>query len=106
MPDDLALADYRRRVAEMYLAPPTEGARGCATFRAARDRLFREHPMSALAPADRAAFTGLRYFDYDERYRVPARVRPPAAGDDLVIEMGGEDGAVRCRRAASLETGF
>jgi uncharacterized protein (DUF1684 family) len=104
MREELELADYRRRVAEMYLAPPTEGAAGWAAFRAARERLFREHPQSALDPADRDAFTGLPYFDYDERYRVPARVTAPAEGGELAIDTGGDDGLLRCRRAARLVT--
>jgi uncharacterized protein (DUF1684 family) len=106
MREGLELADYRRRVAEMYLAPPTGGAQGWAAFRAARERLFREHPQSALDPAARAGFTGLPYFDYDERYRVPARLADPPDGGELVIDTGGPDGAIRCRREALLVTPF
>jgi uncharacterized protein (DUF1684 family) len=106
MREELELADYRRRVVEMHLAPPTEGAAGATAFRAARDRLFREHPQSALEPAARAGFAGLPYFDYDERFRIPARLTAPPDGDgaDLVIDTGGDDGVIRCRRVARLVT--
>jgi uncharacterized protein len=106
MPEGLELADYRRRVAQIYLDPPVRGAEGCASFRAARDRLFGEHPQSAIPPERRASFAGLAYFEYDEGYRVPARILDPPAGDDLVIDTGGPDGTLRCRREALLATPF
>ncbi|MEN3310052.1 MAG: uncharacterized protein V7603_6254 [Micromonosporaceae bacterium] len=106
MGEGLELADYRRRVAEMYLTPPVDGVEGWTAFRAARERLFRDHPQSALEPATRASFTGLPYFDYDRRYRVPARLAAPSDDAELVIETGGEDGAIRCRREARLVTPF
>jgi uncharacterized protein len=104
--EHLDLADYRRRVAAMYLQPPLDGAAGARAFRAARDRLFREHPQSALDPAARPALTGLPYFDYDERYRVPATLEPATADEPLEIDTGGADGVIRCRRVARLATPF
>jgi uncharacterized protein (DUF1684 family) len=44
---------------------------------------------------------GLHYFDHDPAYRVDARVEP-GDGSELVIDTGGEDGAVRYRRAGRL----
>ena len=44
---------------------------------------------------------GLSYFPHDPAYRVPARFEP-ADGSELVIDTGGEDGAVRYRRAGQL----
>ncbi len=96
-PDEIQLADYRRRVAQLYLSPPADGAAGALAFRAGREELFRTHPQSALDPGQR-----LRYFDYDDALRVPARLAPPTDDTELVIEMGGEDGAIRCRRVARL----
>ncbi|MEP7159261.1 MAG: DUF1684 domain-containing protein [Chloroflexota bacterium] len=43
-------------------------------MRAARDVLFRDHPQSPLPAAERAAFGGLAYFDYDPAYRFTAVV--------------------------------
>ena len=104
--DAFGLADYRQRVAAMYLAPPLDGAAGAAAFRAARDQLFREHPQSPLEPAARATFTGLRHFDYDDRYRVPATFVPHPDRSPCEIDTGGADGTVRCRRLGRLVTGF
>lgn len=70
-------------------------------FRAARDELFRAHPQSPIEPEERLRFTGLRYFEPDPAYRVRAQVEP-ADGGELVIDTGGEDGAVRYRRAGLL----
>ena len=106
MDDALALDDYRRRVVELYLAEPREGAAGAAAFRAGRDRLFREHPQSALDPAQRDRFRGLAWFPYDPAARAEARLDPPSAGDELAVDTGGEDGVVRYRRVARLATRY
>jgi len=94
----LDLVDWRRRVGDLYrLAGPDV----LASFRKRRDELFRTHPSSAIDESDRASFTGLRYFPLDPASRVEARFEP-GDGTELVIETGGEDGAVRYRRAGSL----
>ena len=75
----LALDDWRRRVALLYLSDPTEGEAGLAAFRRGRDQLFRDHPQSALDDRQRARFTGLAWFPYDPggRLRAPGvRARP------------------------------
>ena len=70
-------------------------------FRRGRDELFRSHPQSPIELDERATFAGLHYFDHDPSFRVRARVEP---GDrsELVIDTGGDDGAVRYRRAGKL----
>lgn len=99
-------ADYRRRVAQMYLAEPISGSAGWRAFREARDQLFREHPQSALEPQDRTTLDTLPFFEYDDRYRVPTTVVPAVGDEDLAIETGGEDGMLRYRRLARLGTPF
>jgi uncharacterized protein len=91
----LDLADWRRRVGDAYRLGSVEA------WRAARDRLFREHPESPFTPEERAAFTGLRWFPPDPAYRVAARVEP-GDGGLLDIDTGGEDGVIRYRRIGSL----
>ena len=94
----LDLVDWRRRVGDLYrIAGPDALIR----FRQGRDELFRTHPQSPLEPEDRAAFSGLHYFAPDPSYRVRARMEP-GDGSELVIDTGGEDGAVRYRRAGVL----
>jgi uncharacterized protein (DUF1684 family) len=94
--DLLDLVDYRRRVGDLYrLGGPDAVQR----WRAGRDELFRTHPQSPIE--DRESFQGLDYFDPDPAYRVRA-VLEPAGGEELLIDTGGEDGAIRYRRAGHL----
>lgn len=91
------LADYRARVAAMYLSDLD-----LAGFRAARDELFRTHPQSAIPPAARPAFKGLRYFPPDDAYVAQVPLRP--AEGTLEIATGGPDGVLRYHRAGVLDT--
>ena len=94
----LDLVDWRRRVGDLYR---TTGPDALSRFRAGRDELFRAHPQSPIEPEERAAFKALRYFEPDPSYRVRAALEA-GDGGELVIETGGEDGAVRYRRAGVL----
>ncbi len=91
----VALADWRRRVADLYadvraLAPETAWAR----WRAVRDTLFREHPQTPLEPERRKAFGGIDYFAYDPALRFTVALATPAARETLIVEAGG-DGRMR-----------
>ena len=94
----LDLVDWRRRVGDLYRIT---GPDALMRFRHGRDELFRSHPQSPIERDERASFTGLHYFAHDPAYRVEARFEP-GEGSDLLIDTGGEDGAVRYRRAGHL----
>jgi hypothetical protein len=94
----LDLVDWRRRVGDLYRIG---GPDALEEFRKGRDRLFKSHPQSPIEPEERASFTGLRYFPGDPVYRVNARMQA-GDGSELLIDTGGEDGAVRYRRAGEL----
>ena len=76
MHERLALADWRRRVAELYeeVRETPDPARAWERWRAVRNDLFRGHPQSPLPEAEREAFPGLPFFDYDPALRVLAKV--------------------------------
>ncbi len=93
----LDLVDWRRRVGDLYRL---RGPGALDEFRRGRDHLFRTHPQSPIE--DRAAFTGLDYFPSDPEYRVSATFEPEAEPSELVIDTGGDDGAIRYRRAGRL----
>lgn len=80
MSDYLELADWRRRVAEIYAAwrhsSESDPKLAAAQWRAQRDALFRTHPQSPLPVDQRARFGGLAYFDYDPAYRMTAVLEP------------------------------
>jgi len=79
--DRLDLADWRRRVSDLYARVRTEAAtdpeRAWRTWRETREWLFQEHSQSPVPVADRAAFKA-RHWPYDPRYRLEAAVQPPA----------------------------
>src|SRR5438445_7868320 len=101
IPDPVALldlVDWRRRVGDLYR---TSGPNAVETFRKGRDELFRSHPQSPIEPEERNAFMGLKYFPYDPAYRVSAQMLA-ADSSELLIDTGGQDGAIRYRRAGEL----
>ena len=94
----LDLVDWRRRVGDLYRL---SGPDALQRYRRGRDELFRSHPQSPIEPEERDSFAGLRYYEHDDAFRVLARVEA-GDGSELVIDTGGEDGAVRYRRAGAL----
>jgi len=94
----LDLVDWRRRVGDLYRI---SGPDAVTTFRHGRNELFRSHPQSPIEPDERGSFAGLHYFPHDPAYRLDARLEP-GDGSELLIDTGGEDGAVRYRRAGRL----
>src|SRR5712671_5796492 len=95
----LDLVDWRRRVGDLYRIHSPDAI---VRFREQRDELFRSHPQSPIEPDERASFEGLRYFPHDPAFRVQAHFEP-ADGSELLIDTGGDDGAVRYRRAGHLD---
>ncbi len=100
------LADWRERVAELYLAEPREGEAGFQAWRRARERLFLTHPSSALTARQRRLAGGLPWFAYEPAARVETRLGPAEPDGELAIDTGGEDGTVRYRRVGRLATPF
>jgi len=96
--DLLDLVDWRRRVGDLYRL---RGPDVLERFREGRDHLFKTHPQSPIEPEERESFRGLHYFPSDASFRVPARMEA-GDGSELLIDTGGEDGAVRYRRAGRL----
>jgi hypothetical protein len=94
----LELLDWRRAVSDLYRdIRATANPAACAAFRRAKDHLFRTHPQSPLDAAQKAAFNGLRYFDYDAAYRVTSKINTDVEPYTLDVELG-EDGHFRCTR--------
>jgi uncharacterized protein (DUF1684 family) len=95
-----SLLDWKRRVFALYaevreIEDPEVGWR---RWREVRDGLFSEHPQSPIPLAERGAFGGLPFFDYDPALRVLAE--PDAAEPRrLEIATSGEDPYVFTRFA-------
>lgn len=97
--DDLELADWRERVARLYLSDVD-----LTGFRAGRDELFATHPQSPIPVAERQDFAGVRYFPPNPEAVVEASLRP--ASGELRIDTGGPDGVIAYRRVAVAETSW
>jgi uncharacterized protein len=116
--DRLDLADWRRRISDLYAEVRTEAARdperAWKHWREIREALFRTHPQSPVIATARASFRA-SHWPYDPRYRLeaqlssitraganagaPAEPAPaPAFGGlslSLPISTGGEQGFAR-----------
>jgi uncharacterized protein (DUF1684 family) len=93
--NELALADWRRRVARLYanvrFLYPDDPVAAWQLWRSERESLFRDHPQSPLLPADRATFRG-RYWGYDARFAFEIEVQPdepPASAAAVGADPGG-----------------
>jgi uncharacterized protein len=97
--DRLSLADWRRRVSELYARIRTvaqDDPQGAwDDWRAEREALYRDHPQSPVPAADRAAFRSI-HFDYDPSLQFELAVTndepapdagPPAL--ELPVSAGG-----------------
>jgi uncharacterized protein (DUF1684 family) len=94
--DDLDLADWRERVARLYLSDVDLDG-----FRRGRDELFASHPQS---PTLTGNFAGLRYFPPNPATIVEAPLRP--AEGSIHIDTGGPDGVLDYRRVAIADTAY
>jgi uncharacterized protein (DUF1684 family) len=100
---ELELADWRRRVNELYAsvraaASPQDGH---AIWRAGRDGLFREHPQSPLAPGDPLRRSGIPVWPYDARLRFEVPLEPVTESVELSLPTGG-DGTTTMRLAGRV----
>jgi len=106
--DRLTLADWRRRVAALYVEvramAASDPAVALAHWRATREWLFREHPQSPLPLDQRAAFRS-RHFDHDPRLRFTVTVEPAPLPDPaaptLALPNSGSD-TLSFRRIGSV----
>jgi hypothetical protein len=85
--DRLALADWRRRMVELYgdvrERAATDPESAWHHWRTTRDALYRAHPQSPVPAADRAAFRG-NYWPYDPslRFEVDVALADPDGTPD------------------------
>ena len=90
--DRLSLADWRRRMSELYATvramAATDPEAAWAHWRSVREALFRTHPQSPIPAPDRATFEA-RHFPYDPalRFVVALAPAPPAGPDALALRL-------------------
>ena len=98
MSDTLDLADYRRRVTDLYteVRRSTDGEHAWTEWRAGRDRLFATHPQSPVPTDQRSGFAGAPFFAYDPGWRLLATV--DSLEDEPVLIDHSGDGSTRFAR--------
>ena len=81
----LELADWRRRIAELYAEvrrlAETDAANACFQWRIAREWLYRRHPQSPIPAEVRPAFRAL-HFPYDPALRFTLPILPALDTED------------------------
>lgn len=93
----LELADWRRRVAELYaeVRGASDPRAAFETWRRVREDLFRHHPSSPIPVERREGFSGLPCFEHDPSARVLAAVEPAAPERLDIAASGGGSFAFR-----------
>jgi uncharacterized protein (DUF1684 family) len=100
------LADWRHAVAEHYAAARrlsgSDGPAASREFRAARERLFREHPESPIASERRAGWRGFHWYPYSAAWRVRGVIDPTPPRQSFDITLA-SDGVLRCTRVGQAK---
>jgi len=100
-PQELALADWRRRIASIYqtLRLHGVGLDSWNYWRASRAGLYRTHPMSPLAAHFPLKGEPLDFFAYDPAFCFAVELQP-LKGEVLLFDLGG-DGRMSARPMAN-----
>jgi uncharacterized protein (DUF1684 family) len=110
--DELSLADWRRRVAELYAdvrrIAAKDPARAWELWRATRETLYRDHPQSPVPPNRRTTFAA-HHFAYDPGLRFELPIQPPPVVDPsalaIALPNSGDD-VLSFRRIGRIEVPF
>ncbi len=99
----LQLADWRRRVSQLYADVRTETTPEVAhaRWRKRRDELFTRHPQSPLAPESPLRGSGLPYWPYDPALRFTLALTKTDEAAWLTVATG-VDERIRMRRLGSV----
>jgi uncharacterized protein (DUF1684 family) len=113
--DELTLADWRRRVAELYVdvrrTIASDPDLALAHWRTERERLYREHPQSPVPRAERTGFRA-RHFPADPRLRFEVPVEADAGPEPATDPLGLHElpvsagGSMRFRRIGRVDVPF
>ncbi|MFE8885058.1 DUF1684 domain-containing protein [Pseudarthrobacter enclensis] len=102
----LDIADWRLRTFALYdtvrRIAADSPAEAHSYWRHQRDLMFATHPASALTPAAKAQFSGLKTADYDPIYRFHVPLTKEGAGREMSVETG-TDGVVNFVRLGTFD---
>ncbi len=102
-PDGYALADWRRRINDLYADIRAAGSAkaGWDLWLSTRSTLFRDHPMSPLSLTQREGFTTIPVFDYDPGMRFTVDLTE-VKGETVSLDLG-QDGRISYRQIAKTD---
>ncbi len=93
--DPIALAGWRRAIAEMYIRVREISQRdpnlAWQDFRLARDQLFKSHPSTPLNPQQRQSFTCLSYYPYDPAWRLVGKIDYQVSRESFRLDLAADD---------------
>jgi uncharacterized protein (DUF1684 family) len=94
--DVITLADWRRRLYELYatVRATADAQQAWRLWRNRRDGLFRDHPQSPLSSSERDTFNGLPYFNYNPALRHLVELVPIERGAPETQSLR-DDGQIR-----------
>tara|TARA_R110000868_G_scaffold183497_1_gene424785 strand:- start:477 stop:1115 length:639 start_codon:yes stop_codon:yes gene_type:complete len=97
----ISLADWRRRVAELYtdIRRAEDPETAWTLWRDTRNALFCEHEQSPISKDRRAEYGAIPLFDYDPEMRFEVDLEVPESDAVLAGEIG-NDGHISLRPAA------
>ena len=102
-PELYHLADWRRRISELYaeVRKMPDPARARAHWLAVRSEMYRAHPQSPLPRPARADFHAINAYEYEPALRFSVEL-VAQQGPELVADLGG-DGQMRYAQIARTE---
>lgn len=89
---ELELADWRRRVADLYaeVRSMADPEAGWHYWRQVRRNLFQGHPMSPVPIADRAGFSDIPHYAYDPALRFAVDLEAIENADSVEVPIGAD----------------
>lgn len=99
-PEAYALADWRRRINDLYaqIRATPDPKKAWALWHAERSNLYRAHPMSPVPKPRRAGFKQIATFSYNPALRFQVALTPVEA-QPILFQLG-PDGDMRARPVA------
>ncbi|MEM9791571.1 MAG: DUF1684 domain-containing protein [Pseudomonadota bacterium] len=96
-PAEYALADWRRRINDLYcdIRQMPDPQRAHAHWQGARSRLFRDHPMSPVPQGQRPGFGSIGIYPYDPSWRFVVDLEPKSGPEEA--HSLGQDGQMVTR---------
>lgn len=90
-PPGYELADWRRRISDLYgeIRRMPDPERAWHRWRECRSELYQAHPMSPLPEAARRQFPGIECFDYDPALRFEVQLTSVAA-QMIDVDLGAD----------------